>query len=251
MYPFSFVLGNKTYQIADELELALVFELLHNETSTSSTLHWNIIMQLDEKLLSIITSYSGLQGCLKRLNTKNQFLLLLKIGDILPKIIQTSEHLAFLLAGIPNAEQKNHIIKYIRRRGLAQMVRSVQDIANILEWLFGENEVLLLETFGLQEIKPFIFTAHDMNTLLLYLNLQNKDFLLDSLSLPFVRALVRNARDFTEIFSCLTAAKADEFLRLFPQEQLCMLFGNDAVFHECLFKISDSRQQILLSYLQA
>lgn len=116
MYPFSFILSNKTYQVSDELELALVFELLGNTTTNSSTLHWNIIMQLDEQLLHLVTSYSGLLACLKHLNTKNQFLFLLKVGDILPQIILTSEHLAVILASIIEKDQKAHILKCIRHR---------------------------------------------------------------------------------------------------------------------------------------
>jgi hypothetical protein len=50
-------------------------------------------MEVDNDLEKIITTYKGLLKCLKYLNEKNAYLLLVKISDILPDIIKKSTQL--------------------------------------------------------------------------------------------------------------------------------------------------------------
>ena len=135
MFSFSFILHHESYTIRDEADLALFFELLRGDSAASSTLHWNIIMHLDEALMEIITTYRGLLACLRPLNAKNQFLLLVKVGDILPKLIETSRHFAEILCSLPTQDQKERIVRQFRRRGFERIVHTAEDLANILEWL--------------------------------------------------------------------------------------------------------------------
>ena len=108
-----FSLGGKQYSIHNEEELALIIELLSSSTH-AFTLHRHIIMSLDEKLMDIIVSYKGLLLCMKHMEYKNRFLLLVKIGDTLSRVIEKSEHLGSLLASIPEEADKIRIIKSMR-----------------------------------------------------------------------------------------------------------------------------------------
>jgi hypothetical protein len=76
---FSF--GEKEYPIHSEEELALILELL-SSSKESYELHRYILMTLDEDL-----------HCMRHLDHKNRFLLLVKIGDTLSHVIGKSEHL--------------------------------------------------------------------------------------------------------------------------------------------------------------
>ena len=131
----TFSLGENEYAIHNEEELALIMELL-STSPDAFTLHRHLIMSLDEKLMGIILSYKGLLLCMKHLEYKNRFLLLLKIGDTLSQVIGKSEHLGNLLAGIPEEIDKIRIIKSIRTKGLIQLIYTPDDLGNILEWIF-------------------------------------------------------------------------------------------------------------------
>jgi len=109
----TFSLGEKQYIIHNEEELALIIELLNSSPHTF-TLHRHIIMSLDEKLMDIIITYKGLLLCMKHMEYKNRFLLLIKIGDALSRVIEKSEHLGSLLASIPEEADKIRIVKSIR-----------------------------------------------------------------------------------------------------------------------------------------
>lgn len=81
-----FSLGEKEYSIHSEEELALILELL-SSSKESYELHRYVLINLDEQLMSIISSYTGLLLCMKYLDYKNRFLLLVKIGDVLSRVI--------------------------------------------------------------------------------------------------------------------------------------------------------------------
>jgi hypothetical protein len=113
----SFSLGEKEYLIHNEEELALIIELLAS-SKDSFTLHRHVIMSLDEHLMNIIFTYKGLLLCMKYMEYKNRFLLLLKMGDTLSNVIEKSTHLGSILASIPEEIDKMRIIKSIRTKGL-------------------------------------------------------------------------------------------------------------------------------------
>jgi hypothetical protein len=75
---YNFSLGEKQYTVHNEEELALIIDLLASSTDTF-TLHRHIIMSLDEDLMKIILTYKGLLLCMKHMEYKNRFLLLIKI----------------------------------------------------------------------------------------------------------------------------------------------------------------------------
>ena len=82
---------------------------------------------------------------MKHMEYKNKFLLLIKIGDILSRVIGTSTHLGSMLAGIAEEADKIRIIKSIRAKGLIQIISTPDDLGNILEWIFGEGEKIVIE----------------------------------------------------------------------------------------------------------
>lgn len=130
-----FSLGDKQYSIQNEKELALVIDLLASSPE-SYELHRHLIMSLNEELMNIIVSYTGLLLCMKNMEYKNRFLLLVEVGDTLPSIIGEANHLGSILAGIPEEHDKIRIVKSIRTKGLVQMVHTPDDLGSILEWIF-------------------------------------------------------------------------------------------------------------------
>ena len=89
--------GEKQYVFHNEQELALIIDLL-SLSNESYELHRHLIMSLDEELMEVILSYKGLLLCMKNMEFKNRFLLLVKIGDTLSHVVEKSVHLGSILA---------------------------------------------------------------------------------------------------------------------------------------------------------
>jgi hypothetical protein len=85
-------------------------------------------MSLDERLMQIIVSYKGLLLCMKPLEYKNRFLLLVKIGDTLSQVLGKSAYLGSILASIPEETDKIRIIKTLRSKGLMAIIHTPDDL---------------------------------------------------------------------------------------------------------------------------
>jgi len=245
---FHFILDDKVYHVRNELELALIFELLES-TKSAEMLHWNVIMSLDEKLLDIIKTYRGLSSCLKHLGYRNRFLLLIKIGDILPTVLGRSEHLGGILASIPEGEGKLRIVKSMRHRGLVQIVENADDLGNVLEWLYGDAELVVLNLLGEEFLRGLFYSGRDIYKVAHFLSEPNKDYFIDLLGISSLRALTGTCDDFLYIIKALTASKTKEYIRLFTPDEIRGLIRSDYTFHAFVKKIAYAKEDELLRYL--
>lgn len=210
----SFTLGEKKYAIHNEEELALIIDLLAS-LKDSFTLHRHIIMSLDEDLMRIILTYKGLLLCMKHMEYKNRFLLLVKMGDTLSNVIEKSAHLGSLLASIPEETDKMRIIKSIRAKGLIQIIHIPDDLGNILEWIFGDGEKLIIDMLGKEFLQSLFAYGTDIYKVFHFLSDENKDILADILSLPFIQSRIYTAEDFFYVLKALSNSKVQEFIPLF------------------------------------
>lgn len=247
-YAFSFVLGDTTHYVRNEDELALILELLCT-TENTDALQWNVIMALDEKLLQIIQTYRGLSHCLKYLGFRNRFLLLVKIGDILSDVLVRSEYLGSILAGIPEEKDKIRLIKIIRRKGLVRIIGDANDLGNVLEWVYGDAEKLVIDTLGKEFLRSIFASGRDIYKVFHFLNDENKNYFADLLTIDFLRSLVRTADDFFYTLKALSNTKCQGFIPLFSAMEIRELIKHDAMFHGYLKKITYQKEDFLLKHL--
>ncbi len=247
--PHVFSLGEKQYTIHNEEELALVLELIAS-SKNGFTLHRHIIMTLDEKLMDIIVSYKGLILCMKQLEFKNRFLLLIKIGDTLSQVIGKSEQLGSILAGIPEEADKIRIIKSIRTKGLIRMIHTPDDLWNILEWIFGPGERLVFEMLGKTFLESLFAYGTDIYKVFHFLSDENKNILADLLTLTFIKAHIYTANDFFYVLKALSNEKASEFIPIFNPEEIRTIIWDNDTLHHFLPKITKEKEFTLLQHIK-
>lgn len=245
-----FILWEKSYTVKDENELSLIFSLLTwEDQDLTSILHWNMIMELDEKLIIIIKTYKWLINCLKYLNEKNSFLLLVKISDILSTIIQDSSELWELLAKISEENNKLRLIRQIRNRWLSKLIISSKDLLNIVEWVYWNAERETLNILWPEIIKELFIYPQDIYNVLHYLNNDNKDYLMDMIWLNEISKKIKSRQDFLLLIKWMSYIKVDQFLSLYSRHQIKKFFINDKEFHYFLMKLSDKKEEVFLEYL--
>lgn len=245
----TFTLGKKEYSVHNEEELALVFELLASSPH-AFTLHRHVIMTLDEQLMDIIVSYKGLLLSMKHLEFKNRFLLLVKIGDTLSRVVGKSEYLGSILAGIPEEADKIRIVKSIRAKGLMYMIHTPEDLGNILEWIFGEGEQLVFETLGTGFLQELFAYGTDIYKVFHFLSDRNKNILADMLGLPFIKSCIYTAEDFFYTLKALSNEKVSEFIPMFSPEEIRSIIRKNETLHHFLPKITEEKERILLQYIK-
>lgn len=245
----SFTLGEKEYLIHNEEELALIIDLIA-ASDDSFTLHRHIIMSLDEKLMDIILTYKGLLLCMKHMEYKNRFLLLIKMGDTLSRVIEKSTHLGSLLASIPEENDKKRIIKSIRYKGLIQIIDTPDDLGNILEWIFGEGEKLVIDILGKEFLQSLFTYGTDIYKVFHFLSDENKNILADLLELSFIKSCVYTPEDFFYVLKALSNEKSEDFIPLFTPEEIRTIIRKDKTLHHFLPKLTQEKENILLQYIK-
>ncbi|MDD2565481.1 MAG: hypothetical protein PHZ26_02700 [Candidatus Gracilibacteria bacterium] len=249
IYEYKFILGEISYTVKDSNELGLIFEMLAGDKEISPILHWNIIMELDENLINIIKSYKGLINCLKYLNEKNSFLLLVKISDELPNIVQDARELGEILARIYEENNKLRLIRQMRNKGLTRLITSSQDLLNIMEWVYDCAEKETLEILGPETIRGLFIYPQDIYNVLHYLNKENKDYLIELIGLNEISKKIKSWQDFLLLLKGMSYIKVKQFLSLYSRHQIKDFFKNDREFKYFLMKLSDKKEELFLEYL--
>ncbi|MDD4152053.1 MAG: hypothetical protein PHR68_05545 [Candidatus Gracilibacteria bacterium] len=249
MENYSFKILGKKHNFRNENELSQILSILGGDDNISDLIHWNIIMQLDDKLLKIIKTYKGLLKILKPLSKKNYMLLLLKIGDNLPNIVGKSKYLGEILARIPEETNKIILIKRLRLKGLRLFIRDAYDLKNLFEFVYDKAETELLDTLGEEFIKETFTRTNEIIITLHYLNTENKDRLINMLGLQNVYKKIKTYKDLLVMYKGLSLEKSKELLKLYKREELVKLFINDEEFHYFLLRLPHDKEKIFLNYL--
>ncbi|EKE29341.1 MAG: hypothetical protein ACD_2C00188G0004 [uncultured bacterium (gcode 4)] len=244
-----FIIWDEKFTVRDENELWLIFEMMNWDPEVSPILHWNIIMELDEELMSLIKTYRGLINCLKSLNEKNSFLLLFKISDILSEIVLDSRELWEILAKIGEEWNKLRLIKQMRNRWLTRLITSSQDLLNIIEWVYESAERQTLDILWAETIRWLFVSPQDVYNILHYLNSENKDYLIDMIWLYEISKKIRNWEDFLLILKWISYNKISSFLSLYSKRMILELFKTDKEFTIFLMRLSDRKEEIFLEYM--
>lgn len=246
---YSFTLAQKTYEVRSEKELALIFGLLKESGRTADTLHWEILMQLDWRLMEVIKTYTGLLECLQHLSDKNRFLLIIKIGDTLPDVVESAERLGNIIAGIPEEKNKVQLIKILRKKGLQRLIFNARDLAYVIEWTYEEAEKILLETLEPSFINQIVTTAQHAYDVMRFITAYNKGLFVDMIGFGRLRALIQSPQDLFYLLKMLPVEDAKRFLAGTSRREVVGIIRTDKAFHEGLRSLALRKEKILLDFL--
>ncbi len=250
MKKYSFVISNKTYLVNDEKDLETLFKIFYSPSNISSIISWNILMEIDTDLEQIIVSYNWLLWCLKYLNEKNWFLLLVKLWDILIDLIEDSEDLAEILSRIPDEKNKIKLLNILRAKWLTKILFDAHDLGNIFAWLYGDSQREFIDLLGEKFIKEIFFRTNEIIMTLHYLTDENKDYLMNILWLEGTKSKIKTSKNLLVMFKWLTDKKWFELLEKFSKNEIFNMFRNDDEFYNFLLRLPENKEKIFLNYLK-
>ena len=247
---YQFTLAEKTYDVGSEKELALILGLLKDAGRTADVLHWEILMQLDWRLMEIVKTYKGLLECLHPLNDKNRFLLIIKIGDTLPDVVESAERLGNIVAGIAEEKNKVQLIKILRKKGLRRLIFDAQDLAYVIEWTYEESEKALLDTLEPDFVNQLVHTAKGAYDVMSFVTAQNKALFAGMLGEGGrLKSLIRAPQDLFYLLKMLPMEDAKTFLDGLTRREIVTTVGTDKAFHDGLRSLALRKERLLLERL--
>ncbi len=250
MKEYWFVIWENKYSLSNEKDLALLLRLFSGDKKMSSIIHWNILMEVDNDLENIIKSYKWLLVCLRYLNEKNSFLLLVKIWNILINLINDSSELSELLSRIPEDSNKMRLLSILRVKWLSKVLFDARDLWNIIQWLYWNSEREFLDLLWDDFIKWLFLSTNEIIMILNYVDDVNKDYIINIIWFWWVKNKIKTTQNLLIMYSWLSMKKAQELLNKYDKTELLSFFRNNKDFHDFLLRLSQEKEELFLNYLQ-
>jgi hypothetical protein len=218
LYPIT--IDQETVQIGTAAELSVALDVLQGQYDRV------VLTQLQPHLPGIITQANQLFNVMKSLSADDQVFLIEALKINLGGIMQDASHLRDLLATLAEEKVEAALLQALGANGLRSLILTAEELAEVLEWVYGQTDELALDLLGLDYICNLSRNASGLSAILRSLNADLQARLVDQLGWEFCLGLVRDAHDLAYLMRALPAAISVRLLKHFSQEQLSRLVGN-------------------------
>jgi hypothetical protein len=217
-YPIT--IDQETVQIGSAAELAVALDVLQGQYDRV------VLTQLQPHLSRIIQKGNHFLTVMKSLSADDQIFLIQSLEGSLVSIMQDAAHLRDLLASLAEEKVETALLQSLGSEGLRSLILNAEELAEVLEWVYGQTDELALELLGLDTVRNLSREATDLSAILRSLDPGLQARLVDQLGWEFCLGLVRDGRDLAYLLRALPAAVSERLLKHYEPEKLARLIGN-------------------------
>jgi hypothetical protein len=217
-YPIN--IDQETVQVGSAAELAVALDVLQGQ------IYREVLTQLEPHLARIILQPNHLFTVMKSLSPDDQVFLIQALHGNLARIIQDASHLRDLLAILAEEKVETALLQALGSDGLRSVILTGEELAEVLEWVYGQTDELALELLGLDYVRNLCRQAADLSAILRSLDAGLQSWLIDQLGWEFCLGLIRDGRDMADLLRALPSAISERLLKHFDPAQLARLIGN-------------------------
>jgi hypothetical protein len=240
-YPLT--LGGEAVQIGTANELAIALDVLQGQYDLEA------LVQLRPHLAKIIANASGFMLVMRSLLTDNQHFLIQAIGPDLVDVIHDADHLRDQLATMSDQGVEEALLNTLGAQGLSRLILTGEELAEVLEWVYGECDALMLELLGKDYVRHLCRHASDLGAILHNLDDSLQAMLLEQLGWSFILDLVRDGQDLAYLLRALPPANSKALLEHFSGQRLKELIGNSRDWAYLYQRLEPAEAETLLSLL--
>lgn len=217
-YPVS--IDGETALIGTASELTIALDVLQGQ-------HDRIVLQqLAPHLTSVIAGPAGFTSILKSLAPADQIFLIDTLGPNLVEMVRDAAHLRDILAVLAEPAVEKRLLSAIGSTGLRRLIITALELAEVLEWVYGDCDQMVLELIGPAHLRRMITTGHHLSVVLRALDEERQSWLLQQLGWERVSALAAGGRDLAYLFGALPGRLSELLLQRYTRDQLVELIGN-------------------------
>ena len=240
-YPIT--IDGEMTQIGTANELAIALDVLQGQFDHAA------LLQLRPHLAEIIAGATGFMTVVKSLSIEDQLYLIQSIGPDLAEVLNSARHLRDILATMAEQKVEEALLTTLGRAGLQHLILTGAELAEVLEWVYGECDALALELLGDDYVRGLCRHATDLSAILHNLDFSLQARLLDRLGWPFVVGLVKDGYDLAYLLRALPPATSAGLLHHFSGPQLKELIGNATEWTYLYQRLEPAEAELLLSAL--
>jgi hypothetical protein len=212
--------AGETTEVCNAGELKIALDVLHGAHDRQ------VLEQLRPHLAEIVETPEGLDGILKSLTVEDQVYLLEAVGPQLASLLRESRWLRDILAWTASREVEEALLRGLGRDGLRALIQDAEDLAELLEWVYGGVDLEILELLGREEVGRLVRTGTDLAEVLTSVDAGAKELVLEAVGWERAAALLRDGRDLAYVIRALPAGLATRFLDTLGTERVVEVIGN-------------------------
>ncbi len=218
---FPIEVDGETATIGSAAELAVTLDVLQGQ-------HDRLVLeQLRPHLPAVIGNPLGLLATFRSLEPADQMYLVEALGTNLAELIGGAGRLRDLLAVLADATVEESLLRTLGRAGLRRLVLTAAELSEVLQWIYGSNDGLVLKLLGGEYVEGLLRSSRDLSLVLHSLDEATQTQLIEGLGWPKVRALSRNGHDLAQLLRALPGSLGVQLLSQYSGEQLVSLIGNE------------------------
>jgi hypothetical protein len=221
-------------QIGTAAELATALGVLQGRHDRA------VMEQLRPHLADIIAAPQGLSLTLKALAPTDQLFLIESLGGRLLDVVQSANHLRDLFATLASVGVEEEILKTLGTPGLRRLLMTAEDLAETLEWIYGDGDKMALELLGADYLRGLFHTGYELSLVLNALDARRQAQLLEMLGWERVVALVLDGRDLAQLLRALRPNLSKKLLAQYDRTQLVNLIHNDKDWQDLIHRLEDA-----------
>ena len=238
-YPLTF--DGETVLIGTANELAIVLDVLQGQSDRDA------LVQLESHLAEIIEHANGLITIMRSLSIDNQIFLIRATGPHLADVIQNAACLRDILAVVSDPKVETTILTTLGSSGLRGLVQTGSELAEVLEWVYGECDSLVIDLLGADYFRRLVRHAGDLSAILHNVDTPLQTRLLEQLGWSFVVSLVRDGYDLAYLLRALPPVNSSLLLHHFTGQLLVDLIGNSTEWNYLYQRLEPAEAELLLS----
>ncbi len=219
-YPVT--IDGETTAIGTAQELAVALDVLQGQYDRA------VLEQLGAQLGDIIRTPEDFTLVVKSLVPADQIYLIDTLDGRLAGILREGRFLRDLLATMADTEVEQHLLDALGAQGLRRLLRSAQELSEVLEWLYGQCERRLLEAVGLDYVCRLANNGAELSAILSAVDRGMQERLIDEVGWDCVLSNISDGRDLAYLVRALPPAASARLLDHYTRERLVELIGNEA-----------------------
>jgi hypothetical protein len=217
---FPITIENETVEIGSAAELAMALDVLQGQYDRE------VLVQLRSHLHQIILQAKDFQMVMKSLSSEDQIFLIETLGPGLAGILKEARYLREQLAMLADIRVEEALLSTLGGTGLRSVIVTMAELAEVLEWVYGQCDELALDLFGTDHIRRLCQDASDLGDLLYSLDHALQEKLAEQLGWEFCLGLVHSGRGLACLLRALPAASSERLLQHYTARQLRKIIGN-------------------------
>lgn len=211
-YPVT--IDGETAEIGTAAELAVMLDVLQGEHDRE------VLTQIAKYLPNIIRTEKELLNILRALAPDDQFFVVNTLSEHLEHIIGSSSELRDIFAMLSDDAVEEALLRQLGGTALRTLADSPAALADLLEWIYGDTDQLLLGLLGDEHLADLFGSGSELSLVLAMLSHPLQEDLIRLLGWDAIIEMIHTLDDFTALLGVLPPEFSRALIAQVPVERL-------------------------------